>query len=275
MVTEEIKDRRQSPLDRELAEKEIDDDDDLANHPVHRPFRRRRGYYAHGRYGGPGLGGVFGLVLVVLVVLWLVGALARPWGRLACEKMRPATARLGPRTSGGGKRAGKGANAPSLLNLEMRNRASMSDKVSSIDRVWSLIGDIPIAMVVTQEGQGENMRSRPMAARPAKDEGAIYFLTDAGTPKTREIRGNQSVCLALSDNKGQRYLSISGHAAMIDDRDRIKELWSVYDKAFWSDKNDPRIRVLRVTPESAESGRATECSSPRSNWSPPSLQASG
>ena len=32
------------------------------------------GYYAHGRYGGAGLGGVLGLVLVVLVVLWLVGA---------------------------------------------------------------------------------------------------------------------------------------------------------------------------------------------------------
>src|SRR5208282_2601333 len=31
------------------------------------------GYYAHGRYGGAGLGGVLGIVLIVLVVLWLVG----------------------------------------------------------------------------------------------------------------------------------------------------------------------------------------------------------
>ena len=31
------------------------------------------GYYAHSRYGGPGLGGVLGFVLIVLVVLWLVG----------------------------------------------------------------------------------------------------------------------------------------------------------------------------------------------------------
>ena len=47
-------------------------------------------------------------------------------------------------------------------------------------------------------------------------------------------------------------MSISGHAEMIDDRERVKKYWSVYDKAFWADKNDPRIRVLRVTPESAE-----------------------
>jgi general stress protein 26 len=133
-----------------------------------------------------------------------------------------------------------------------RKRASMADRATDIDHVWKLIDDIPIAMVVTHEGQGQNLRARPMAVRPARDEGAIYFLTDADTPKAEEIRRNQSVCLALSDNKNQKHVSISGHAEMIDDRERVKKFWSVYDKAFWPDKNDPRIRVLRVTPESAE-----------------------
>jgi general stress protein 26 len=129
----------------------------------------------------------------------------------------------------------------------------MADRAADdIDHVWKLIDDIPVAMVVTHEGQGENMRARPMAVRPARDEGAIYFLTDADAPKAQEIRRNQSVCLALSDNKRQKYVSITGHAEMIDDRDRVEKFWSVYDKAFWPDKNDPRIRVLRVTPESAE-----------------------
>ena len=38
------------------------------------------GYYAHGRYGGAGLGGVLGLVLVVLLVLWLVGVFSSALG---------------------------------------------------------------------------------------------------------------------------------------------------------------------------------------------------
>ena len=33
------------------------------------------GYYAHGMYGGAGLGGVLGLVIVVCLVLWLVGGI--------------------------------------------------------------------------------------------------------------------------------------------------------------------------------------------------------
>lgn len=128
----------------------------------------------------------------------------------------------------------------------------MSDTTADIDRVWTLIDDIPVAMVVTHEGQGRHMRARPMAVRPARAEGVIYFLTDVDAPKAEEIQRNQSICLALADNKRQKYLSITGHAEISDDRERIKKVWSIYDKAFWPDKDDPRIRVLRVTPESAE-----------------------
>ena len=31
------------------------------------------GYYAHSYYGAPGLGGVLGIVLIVVAVLWLMG----------------------------------------------------------------------------------------------------------------------------------------------------------------------------------------------------------
>jgi hypothetical protein len=31
------------------------------------------GYYAHGRYGGAGLGGVLGTVLVLFLILWVLG----------------------------------------------------------------------------------------------------------------------------------------------------------------------------------------------------------
>ena len=128
----------------------------------------------------------------------------------------------------------------------------MSEAAANIDRVWTLIKEIPVAMVVTHEGEGRDIRARPMAMRPAREQGAIYFLTDVDAPKTEEIRRDETICLALADNKSQKYVSITGYAEIIDDRNRIKEIWSIYDKAFWLDKNDPRIRILRVTPERAE-----------------------
>jgi len=126
----------------------------------------------------------------------------------------------------------------------------MSHTTLDSDRIWRLINDIPVAMVVTRSGQ--EMRARPMAMRPAQDEGAIYFLTDADAPKADEIGRNESICLALADNKSQNYVSITGQAEIVDDRDRVEKIWSIYDRAFWPDKNDPRIRVLRARPESAE-----------------------
>jgi general stress protein 26 len=128
----------------------------------------------------------------------------------------------------------------------------MSDATSDIDRVWKLIQDIPVAMVVTHDGRGRHMRARPMAVRPVRDEGAVYFLTDVDAPKAEEVETESTVCLALADNKSQKYVSITGHAEILDDRARVKEIWSVYDKAFWKDKDDPRIRILKVTPESAQ-----------------------
>jgi general stress protein 26 len=128
----------------------------------------------------------------------------------------------------------------------------MSDSAADIDRFWALINDIPVAMVVTHDGQGRNIRARPMAARPAREEGAIYFLTDADAPKAQEVRRDDAICLAFADHRSRKYLSVTGHAEIIDDQNRIKEFWSIFDKAFWPDKSDPRIRILRVTPESAQ-----------------------
>jgi hypothetical protein len=44
----------------------------------------------------------------------------------------------------------------------------MSDTTANIDRVWTLINAI----------QGQHMRARPMAVRPAPKEGAIYLGFD-------------------------------------------------------------------------------------------------
>jgi general stress protein 26 len=148
--------------------------------------------------------------------------------------------------------SGTSGTGPAVDVEHKPGRTDMSDTVADIDRIWTLISDIPVAMVVTHDGQGQNMRARPMAMRPAREERAIYFLTDVDAPKAEEIWRSETICLALADNQNQKYVSIAGHAEIMDDRDRVDEIWSIYDKAFWPRKDDPRIRILRVTPERAE-----------------------
>lgn len=119
-----------------------------------------------------------------------------------------------------------------------------------VDRVWKLMEKIGFCMLATRDG--EDIRTRPMAAQTARDENAVYFLTDAASHKDDEIRRDSNVALAFADAGGQKYVSVSGHAAVSNDRAKIKELFSTPAKAWWDSADDPSIRVLKVTPKDAQ-----------------------
>lgn len=118
------------------------------------------------------------------------------------------------------------------------------------DRVWELMEKIGFCMFSTHDG--EDIRSRPMAAHVERDENAIYFLTDVSGQKDDEAEENPHVGLAFADPDDQKYVSLTGTAEVSDDRAKIRELWSTPAKAWWKDENDPAIRVLRVTPKDAQ-----------------------
>ncbi|WHA43871.1 pyridoxamine 5'-phosphate oxidase family protein [Agrobacterium larrymoorei] len=117
-------------------------------------------------------------------------------------------------------------------------------------KVWDLAEKIGFCMLTTQTGS--DLRARPMAAHVERLENAFYFLTDVASHKDEEIASHPNVCLAFADSKGQKYVSISGTAEVQNDRERIRDLWSTPAKAWWDDAEDPSIRVLKVTPSSAE-----------------------
>ena len=119
---------------------------------------------------------------------------------------------------------------------------------SDADRVWELMDNISTCMLTTHDG--ERIRSRPMAAFVRRDEDAIYFLGDARQHKDNEIERNPNVGLAFAD--GQKFVSVTGHASVSQDKAKIKELWSPMVKAWWDSPDDPNIRLLTVTPDDAE-----------------------
>lgn len=138
-----------------------------------------------------------------------------------------------------------------------------------VDRVWELAKKIDFCMFVTWDG--ERQQARPLSSRFERDERladravsgsigperkerqhAIYFLTSAASHKIEQIDAYPTVNLAYADTGSMKYVSISGQAAVSNDRAKIKELWNAFDKAWWDDENDPDIRLVTVTPERAE-----------------------
>lgn len=125
-----------------------------------------------------------------------------------------------------------------------------NDNARNVDRAWELMKKIGFAMLVTRDG--DKLRARPMSAYLERDENAIYFLTDVRRHKDEEIAQSLSVNLSFADASSLKYVSVTGTAAVSNDRTKVKQLFSTPAKAWWDSADDPNIRVLKITPDDAE-----------------------
>ncbi len=126
------------------------------------------------------------------------------------------------------------------------------------DRVWSMIQKQRIAMLTTEE-HGK-LVSRPMASVARPEEHKIYFVsrTDA---KVGEIGGSATVNLGFSDTHTNSYLSISGTARTSQDREKLRELWSMFTEAWLPQGPDAEdVALITVEPEDAKLWDSTSSS---------------
>jgi general stress protein 26 len=120
------------------------------------------------------------------------------------------------------------------------------------EKVWNMIKDIQIALMVTKDGNG-HMRSRPMAAQQTEYDGSLWFFTRASSSKSDEIENDSEVLLAYSDPDGQNYVSVTGRAQMIHDRAEIRSMWNEMLRVWFpKGAEDPDIALIRVEVTSAE-----------------------
>ncbi len=119
-------------------------------------------------------------------------------------------------------------------------------------KVWELIKTIDIALLVTRGLDGK-LHSRPLAAAQKEFDGRLWFMTQKASPKLGELLHDPAVLLAYVDPHKQTYVSVSGTAAVIIDRERINEIWTASQRLWFPlgpDEQD--IRLICVTVESAE-----------------------
>ena len=120
------------------------------------------------------------------------------------------------------------------------------------EKVWEMIKDIKVAMLVTMDSEGHHF-ARPMVAQEPDEHHDLWFFSSLDSPKIQEIIAHPEVLLSYADPDGNAYVSISGEAAVVQDRAKIDDLWSESLKAWWpKGKDDPNVTLISVTPRSAE-----------------------
>lgn len=130
----------------------------------------------------------------------------------------------------------------------MANNAQNSD----VKKLAELIKDIEICMFTTVGTDGV-LHSRPMATQQAEFDGTLWFFTGASSLKVNEIHQEHHVNISYAKPDDQRYVSVSGVAQIVRDREKAKELWNPMYKA-WFPKglDDPELTLLQVRVSQAE-----------------------
>ena len=118
---------------------------------------------------------------------------------------------------------------------------------AALAKVAEMASDTKFAMLTTKEKDG-TLRSRPMATLQLDGEGNLWFFTSLSSPEIEETQPDQQVSLSYSRSDKQDYLSVSGAAQLVHDREKMKVLWSPWLKP-WFPKglDDPNLALLKVS----------------------------
>lgn len=122
---------------------------------------------------------------------------------------------------------------------------------ASIEKLKSLTEGIDFCMLTTINGG--QLRSRPMSTQEMGEDGELWFFTSDETHKVEEIEADSRVNAAYSKPDDNLYVSVSGRAELVKDREKIEELWNPILKAWFPDGlEDPHLSLLRISVEEAE-----------------------
>jgi general stress protein 26 len=122
----------------------------------------------------------------------------------------------------------------------------------SMQKLADLIGETAIAMLTTEEPDG-TLRSRPLATLEMDSAGKLWFFTAMSSGKVADIDQHRKVNLSYADVGKQNYVSVSGHARLFRDPQKMQELWTPWVEPWFPDGlKDPDLGLLEVTVEDAE-----------------------
>jgi general stress protein 26 len=129
---------------------------------------------------------------------------------------------------------------------------AQAEQHDDVKKLAELMKGIKFAMLTTVEEDG-SLHSRPMATQQVEFDGDLWFFTRVSSPKVWEAQTHRKVNVSFSDPEKSKFISASGTATLIQDREKMKELWTPVLKVFFPDGiEDPDMGLLKVKVETGE-----------------------
>ena len=108
-----------------------------------------------------------------------------------------------------------------------------------LDELYELIDGIEVAMMTTRRPDG-HLVSRPMQTQKRQSFADLWYVTDIETHKLDELRTDPHVNLAFYRDRTREWVSVSGTAAISQDRELVGRLYKSDWRAWFGDEGGAR-----------------------------------
>lgn len=137
----------------------------------------------------------------------------------------------------------------------------------------SLLKKLRTAMLVTTGELG--LHARPMVIAKVEDDGRLWFISGVETAKVHEIEHDSQVHI-IGQEGDNAFLSLTGNATLIGDREKIAEVWQEPFRVWFPDgTDDPNIELIAVRPTRGEFWDNTGTKGLRYLWEAAKAYATG
>jgi len=105
--------------------------------------------------------------------------------------------------------------------------------------LFALIDEAEVAMMTTRRPDG-HLESRAMANQKRAAGADLWFVAAAESGKVKELEADPHLNLAYYKDRTREWISVSGKASLVRDRDKIAELYADDWKMWFAEDEDPR-----------------------------------
>lgn len=130
----------------------------------------------------------------------------------------------------------------------------MPTEKSDTEKLWLLIKDIRFGMFTQRHANGF-LHSHPLTTlnKSMDEDSRLYFFIGQRSEIAHQIAQDASVNVSYASPSDDRYVSISGDAAIVEDAAKKEALWSAMAKAWFPQgPGDPNLALLEVRIRHAE-----------------------
>ncbi len=126
---------------------------------------------------------------------------------------------------------------------------NLDDTTEARAHLWDLIKDLKFAMFTTRHPNG-HLHARPMTTQNQKidEDDALWFLTRRSGDAAHDLAVEHGVNVSYADPGKDAYVSVSGNAEIVEDPEKVKQLWNKINQAWFpGGPTDPELALVKVT----------------------------